>query len=84
MDEPFVGEIMLFAFSSFVPQGWLKCDGTVYNWQPYQALFALIGNTYGGNAQQQTFAVPDLTGAEPDPHTMYCIAYQGIWPPRPY
>ncbi|MTV50429.1 tail fiber protein [Heliobacillus mobilis] len=81
--EQMVGEIRLFAFTSFVPQGWLKCDGSLYNWQSYQPLYALIGNIYGGNAQQNTFAVPDLTGAEPDPHMMYCISYTGDWPVRP-
>lgn len=80
--DPLLGEIQLFAFNQFAPMGWMKCDGTVFNVQMYQALYALIGNTYGGTPNQ-TFALPDLTGAEPDPHMMYCIATEGVWPERP-
>lgn len=81
MDQ-MLGEIRLFAFSQYVPMYWLKCDGTVYNVQTNQALYALIGNTYGGTAPN-TFAVPDLIGSEPDSNMMYCIASEGIWPERP-
>jgi len=42
-----------------VPSGWLVCDGTIYNIRDYPALFAVIGNTYGGDGIT-TFAVPNL------------------------
>lgn len=80
MDQ-YLGEIRLFAFKSFVPMYWVKCDGTILNVQQNQALYALIGNTYGGTVNQ-TFAVPDLTGSEPDPNVMYCISVAGEWPQR--
>lgn len=81
MDEVYVGEISLFPFG-FSPQGWFRCDGTLYDIPTYQVLYALIGNTYGG-VSGKTFAVPDLTGAEPDPNMRYCIAWSGYWPSRP-
>lgn len=80
--EQLMGEIRLFAFSTFAPLGWFKCDGTSYSIQQFQALYALIGNTYGGT-RGQTFAVPDLTGAEPHPNMIYCISTDGDWPQRP-
>lgn len=81
MDEQLMAEIRIFAFNQFVPLGWLKCDGTLYNVQQYQALYALIGNTYGGTGGM-TFAVPDLMGSEPHPKLIYCIASEGVWPAR--
>ncbi len=60
MADPFIGEVRTFGFA-FVPQGWLFCDGGTYPIQQYQALYAVIGNTYGGTAGQ-TFGVPDLRG----------------------
>lgn len=84
MDEQLLGEIRLFPFG-YTPQGWLRCDGTLYNVTDYQFLYALIGNIYGSRGVQgQTFVVPDLTGTEPDPLMRYCIAWNGFWPQRPY
>ena len=63
----FVGMIMPWAGCN-VPQGWLACDGTIYSFMrqsQFQALYAVIGNTYGGNPSEQTFAVPDLRGRVP-------------------
>lgn len=57
--DAFIGEIRMFPFT-FTPQGWLRCNAALYNAQEYQALYALIGNHFGGSAQQGTFAVPDL------------------------
>jgi len=59
--DAFVGEIRAFAFS-YIPQGWLACQGQIVSVQQYQALGALLGTTYGGNAQNGTFALPDLQG----------------------
>lgn len=63
MSEPFVGEIRLFSFSR-VPVGWLACQGQTLAISQYNALFSLIGTTYGGNGQT-TFVLPDLRGRVP-------------------
>jgi microcystin-dependent protein len=56
--EPYLGEIMLFA-GTFAPRGWAFCNGQLLPINQNQALFALLGTTYGGNGQT-TFALPDL------------------------
>jgi microcystin-dependent protein len=61
--EPYIGEIKMFA-GTFAPNGWFNCDGGLYPISQYSALFALIGNYYGGDGQR-TFAVPDLRGRAP-------------------
>jgi microcystin-dependent protein len=60
MAEPFIGEIRLFSFS-FAPKGWAFCNGQLLPISQNQALFSLLGTTYGGNGQV-TFALPDLQG----------------------
>lgn len=60
MATPFIGEIRIVGFS-FVPNGWAACNGQLLNINDHDALFALIGTTYGGDGQT-TFAVPDLRG----------------------
>ena len=59
MAQPYVGEIRMFA-GNFAPNGWQFCDGQLYPISENDALFALIGTTYGGDGQS-TFAVPNLT-----------------------
>lgn len=49
---------------NFAPNGWTHCDGHLLPISSYEALFNLIGTTYGGNGQT-TFAVPDLRGRVP-------------------
>ena len=61
--EPFVGEIRLLPYT-FAPLGWQDCDGSLLPISAYQALFTLVGTTYGGDGQR-TFAVPDLRGRLP-------------------
>ena len=63
MSDPFLGEIRLFA-GTFAPAGWAFCDGGLYPISENDALFQLIGTTYGGNGQT-TFALPDLRGRVP-------------------
>lgn len=63
MAEPFIGEIRLFSFQ-FEPQGWAVCDGRLLPIPTYQALYALLGSTYGGDGVT-TFALPDLRGRAP-------------------
>ena len=58
--EPYIGQISIYAFN-FAPRGWMPCDGRLLHIAQYQALFALIGTTYGGNGVT-TFALPDLRG----------------------
>ncbi|MBD2722352.1 phage tail protein [Hymenobacter sp. BT189] len=54
---------MLFA-GNFAPQGWAFCDGSLLPIAVYDALFSLIGTTYGGDGVN-TFGVPDLRGRAP-------------------
>lgn len=58
MAEPFLAEIRLMSFN-FAPRGWALCNGQLLPINQNQALFALLGTTYGGNGQT-TFALPDL------------------------
>ena len=58
MAEPFLSEIRIFSFN-FPPQGWAFCNGQLLPINQNQALFALLGTTYGGNGQTN-FALPDL------------------------
>lgn len=60
MTDNFVGELRVFAFGG-VPRGWLPCNGQLLMVQQYQALFALIHNTFGGDGKIN-FALPDLRG----------------------
>jgi microcystin-dependent protein len=63
MSEPYLGEIKLAGFG-FAPRGWAHCNGQILQINQNQALFALLGITYGGNGQT-TFALPDLRGRMP-------------------
>lgn len=62
-ESPFIGEIRMFA-GTFAPQGWAFCDGQLMAISENDALFNLIGTTYGGDGQS-TFALPDLRGRAP-------------------
>jgi microcystin-dependent protein len=61
--DPFLGEIKLVSFD-FAPQYWASCDGQLMMINQNQALFVLIGTTYGGDGRT-TFALPDLKGRAP-------------------
>jgi microcystin-dependent protein len=61
--DPFIGEIALLAFN-FEPKGWAFCNGQLLSINNNQALFALLGTTYGGNGIN-TFALPNLNDASP-------------------
>lgn len=78
--DALIGTIMLFPYN-FAPRGWMSCEGQILNITQYQALYALIGPTYGGDGRT-TFAVPNLKGAEPLPQMKYYIATTGIFPSR--
>ena len=63
MAEPFLSEIRIMSFN-FPPKGWAFCNGQILPINQNQALFALLGTTYGGNGRT-TFALPDLRGRAP-------------------
>lgn len=63
MSEPFLSEIKVVSFN-FPPKGWALCNGQLLPINQNQALFALLGTTYGGNGQT-TFALPNLRGRVP-------------------
>lgn len=66
MAQPYVGEIRMFG-GNFAPEGWKFCDGSQVSIIEYEALFQLIGTSYGGNGQSD-FALPDLRGRVPIHH----------------
>lgn len=63
MSQPFIGEIRMFG-GTFAPAGWAFCAGQVMPISENDALFTLIGTTYGGDGEQ-TFGLPDLQGRIP-------------------
>lgn len=63
MGQPYVGECRLVGFS-FAPVGWNFCNGTTLPIAENNALFTLIGTTYGGDGQT-TFLLPNLQGRVP-------------------
>jgi len=63
MSEPFLSEIKIMSFN-FPPKGWALCNGQLMPINQNQALFALLGTTYGGDGRQ-TFGLPNLQGRAP-------------------
>lgn len=63
MAEPFLAEIRMVSFN-FAPKGWALCNGQLLPINQNQALFSLLGTTYGGDGRT-TFALPDLRGRTP-------------------
>lgn len=63
MSNPFLSEIRIASFN-FAPNGWAQCNGQLLPINQNQALFALLGTTYGGNGQTN-FALPNLQGRVP-------------------
>jgi microcystin-dependent protein len=63
MAQPYIGEIRMFA-GNFAPLNWAFCEGQLLPISENEALFQLIGTTYGGDGQS-TFALPDLRGRIP-------------------
>ena len=60
---PYIGEIRLFA-GNFPPNGWAFCEGQLMPIAENDALFVLLGTTYGGDGPE-TFGLPDLQGRVP-------------------
>lgn len=63
MSEPFLAEIRMMGFN-FPPRGWAQCDGQLLPINQNQALYSLLGTTYGGDGRI-TFALPDFRGRTP-------------------
>lgn len=63
MSEPFVGEIKMFG-GNFAPYQYALCNGQIMPIQQNQALFTILGTSFGGNGQTN-FALPDLRGRAP-------------------
>lgn len=63
MDEPFIGEIRPISFG-YAPKYWALCNGQILPINQNQALFSLLGTTFGGNGTT-TFALPDLRSRVP-------------------
>ncbi len=63
MSQPYIGEMRMFGFN-FPPRGWALCNGQLMPIQQYQALFSILGTTYGGDGIR-TFALPNLQGCVP-------------------
>lgn len=75
--DPYVGEIRLFG-GDYAPTGWAFCQGQTLDVASNQVLFAVIGNTFGGDGRT-TFNLPDLRGV--------AVMHQGVGPgltPRQY
>ena len=60
---PQLGEVMVFA-GNFAPKGWAVCNGQLLSIQQNQALFSILGTTYGGDGVEN-FALPNLQGRFP-------------------
>jgi microcystin-dependent protein len=60
MSTPFLGEIKIMSFN-FAPKGWAQCDGQLLPINQNQALFSLLGTSYGGNGTTN-FGLPDMRG----------------------
>jgi microcystin-dependent protein len=63
MSDPFIAEIRMFA-GTFAPRGWAFCNGQLLPINQNQALFSLVGTTYGGDGRT-TFGLPNLQGRVP-------------------
>ena len=63
MSEPFLSEVKIVSFS-FAPKGWALCNGQLMPINQNQALFSLLGTTYGGDGRVN-FGLPDLRGRIP-------------------
>ncbi|HWG50103.1 MAG TPA: tail fiber protein [Candidatus Acidoferrales bacterium] len=63
MSEPFLGEIKIISWN-FPPKGWTFCNGQLLPINQNQALFSILGTTYGGDGMR-TFGLPNLQGRSP-------------------
>jgi len=89
MGDAYIGEIRMFSFG-WAPKGWMLCQGQTLHIAQFQALFALIGNFYGGDGAT-TFQLPNITpmpvagghaNGKPYPPMNFAICINGIFPSR--
>jgi microcystin-dependent protein len=78
MEDELIGTIKLFA-GNFVPQGYLECNGQSIPITQNEALYSLLGITYGGDNRTQ-FSLPKLQS--PIVGMRYIICVQGVYPSR--
>jgi len=62
--DPFIGEIMVTSWVNLNPRGFVECKGQLLQINEFQALYSLLGTTYGGDGRV-TFGIPDLQGRVP-------------------
>ncbi len=63
MTDPFIGQVQMMSFN-FAPKGWAQCNGQLMPINQNQALFALLGTTFGGDGKT-TFGLPEMRGRAP-------------------
>jgi microcystin-dependent protein len=80
--DPLMGDIELFAFD-YAPMYWMACEGQTLSIPTYEALYSLMGTTFGGDGINN-FCLPDLRKALPmqSMGMHYCIAVMGMYPDR--
>ena len=84
MDTPTIGQIYLFA-GNFNPMSFYECDGRMLKIQAYQALFAIIGITFGGDGREN-FCIPkidkEISQGQLQGEVQYVICHDGTFPNR--
>lgn len=79
--ESYIGSISQFG-GNFAPRQWATCDGQIMTIQHNEALFSIIGTTYGGDGIR-TFALPKMNNyTEYNDKPIWCICVEGVYPPR--
>lgn len=73
--DAYIGQIILFT-GNFAPSGWFTCEGQSLAINQYQAMFSILGTTYGGDGVT-TFKLPDLRGAFPTQCTNISSSHPG-------
>ena len=75
--DPILGSIIIFA-GNFAPRGWAFCNGALLPISENQAVFSILGTTYGGDGKT-TFGLPKFKAPK---GSVYLIAMNGIYPSR--
>lgn len=80
--DTLMGTITLLG-TQFAPRGWMRCDGSLLQLEQWQALYSLLGTTYGGDGTT-TFALPNLAALESQGggSVSYYICVMGSFPTR--
>jgi len=78
--EEFIGVVKLVAFQ-YAPINWVACSGQLLPIAQYQALFSLLGTTFGGDGRTN-FALPNLNAGTLQEGLHYIICLNGVYPSR--